>query len=225
LALDKARTSMGVKIMLIILAVAMVGYLSAGLIGFFGSSGNNGSNSTSKGTLTTIASQYTQSIAAYDNVLRSDPTSYTVLVNAGNAYYDWALKVQDASSTDQALLGADQPMWIAAQRYYERALALNSDDPPVSVDLAIAYFYTGDTAKAIDTAGAVAKKHADFAPAWFNLGVFYGSSGDNATALADFKKAVALDPQGTSINLSYAQQQITQLQGSVTATGSATTTP
>lgn len=223
MALDKSRTSLGVKIVLIILAIAMVSYLGGGLLGIFSSSGT--SSTTKSDVLGTIAAQYTQTVASNDAILRSDPTSYTVLVNQGNTYFDWAIKVQQASGTDQALLGTDQPMWLAAQQYYARAQAVKADDPPVNVDLAIAYFYSGETTKAIVTATTVSKKHADFAPAWFNLGVFYGSSGNNAAAIAAFERAVALDPKGTNINASYAQQQIQTLKGSTTAPGSTTTTP
>ena len=219
LALDKSRTSLGVKIVLIFVAVAMVGYLAPTLFGLFGSSGKTANTNTD--VLASIASQYTSTVAANDSVLRSDPASYTILVNQGNTYFDWALKVQQASASNQALLGSDQPMWLSAQQYYARAQALKADDPPVNVDHAITLFYSGETTKAIGVASAVTKKHADFAPGWFNLGVFYSSIGNNAVALAALEKAVALDPKGASINLTYAQQQIATLKGST----SATTTP
>ncbi len=223
MALDKSRTSLGVKIVLIFVAIAMVGYLAPTLFGLFGSSGSGAT--TKSDVLSSLSAQYAPTIASYDAILRSDPTSYTVLVNTGNAYFDWAVKVQQASSTDQALLGADQPMLLSARQYYERAQAVQADDPPVAVDLAITYFYSGETTRAIATATTVTKKHADFAPAWFNLGVFYGSNGNNPAAITAFEKAVALDPKGQSINLQYAQQQLQTLKGSTAAPGSTTTTP
>ena len=92
MALDKSRTSLGVKIVLIFVAVAMVGYLVPTLFGLFGSSWSNPSNTanTAQDASAQIAQKYSATVAANDAALQSDPTSYTVLVNQGNTYYDWA---------------------------------------------------------------------------------------------------------------------------------------
>ena len=168
-------------------------------------------------------------MAANDAALQSNPTSYTVLVDQGNAYFDWGIDLQQASSTNEALRGADQPLWISAQQYYERATTVKSDDPNVTIDYAIATFYSGDAVKAITIAEKVRKEQPDFAPAWFNLGVFYQAQGRNADAYNAYQKALALDPSGNNINGDYAKQQVAALKGSTNATGSApssvTTTP
>ena len=221
MAIDKSRTSVGVKVVLVLVALAMVSYLVPTLFGLFGSTGSttDGTASTSSDVLGQIAQKYTATVAAFDAALQSEPTSYTVLVNQGNTYFDWGMDVVQAASTNQALAGSEQPMWLSARQYYERALAIQQE-PAVSVDLSIAYFYSGETTKAVVLASSVTTSQPDFAPAWFNLGVFYASQGNNAGAIEAFEKTLALDPNGQSTNKDYATQQLAALKGSSPTTTS-----
>jgi tetratricopeptide (TPR) repeat protein len=218
-AIDKSRTSLGVKIVLVLVALAMVSYLVPSLFGLFGSSGTTSNPAASGDVLAQIAQKYTATVAANNAALQSEPTSYTVLVSQGNTYFDWGMAVIQAAQTNQTLQGNEQPMWLAARQYYERAAAIKKE-PSVSVDLAIAYYYSGETTKAIGVAGTVSEEQPDFAPAWFNLGVFYASQGDNAKAIQAFEKSLALDPQGKSTNKDYATQQLAALKGSTATTTS-----
>lgn len=224
MALDKSRTSLGVKIVLIFVAVAMVGYLVPTLFGLFGSSGSNTPQSA-QDVSAQIAQKYTAKIAANDSVLQSDPTSYTVLVVQGNNYYDWANEMSQAAQDNASLSGADQPMWLSARQYYERAVEINAGDPSVGTDLSIAYFSSGETTKAIVTAEGVSVANPDFASAWFNLGVFYAASSDNPKAIVAFEKAVALDPKGDKINVEYAKQSLQTLKSAGGTSTPSTTTP
>lgn len=221
MAIDKSRTTIGVKVMLIVLALVMVGYLGSGVLGVFDlfKSTGSSSNTSSADVLGQISQKYTGTVAAFNTALASDPASYTVLVNMGNTYFDWGMDVAQAASTNQSLTGSDQPMFLSARQYYERALKIKQE-PAVSVDLAISYFYSGDATQAIATAEATTKTQADFAPAWFNLGIFYSATGNNAAAIGAFEKAVALDPDGKSTNVAYAKQSLATLKGSSTATTS-----
>jgi tetratricopeptide (TPR) repeat protein len=225
-ALDKSRTSVGMKVMLVVIAVAMIGYLSAGLIGAFSLfSGPKQTTGTSTDTTAQIAQKYTARVAANDAALASEPASYAVLVNQGNTYFDWGVEVSKAASTNTALQGSEQPMWLSAAQYYEKATKVKNDDPKVAVDLSIAYFYSGETTKAIVTAEVVRVKNPDFAPAWFNLGVFYSATGNTPAAVAALEKAVALDPKGKNINLDYAKQQLQTLKAAGGTSTPATTAP
>lgn len=208
--------------MLVVLAVVMVGYLGGGLLGIFDlmSGGNTNSTQTQTDVLTQLSQKYTPTVTAYNAALASDPTSFTVLVNMGNTYFDWGMAVVQASSTNQTLVGAEQPMWLSARTFYERAVKVKGDEPNVNTDLAIAYFYSGETSQAIATALAVTTTQADFAPAWFNLGVFYNASGQNSAAIAAFEKTLELDPEGKVSNKAYAEQTLASLKG-----GSAPTSP
>jgi len=219
-AIDKSRTSVGVKVVLVLVALAMVSYLVPTLFGLFGSNGSTTSDSTSPNdVLAQIAQKYTATTQAFDAALESDPTSYTVLVNQGNAYFDWGMDVVQAASTNQALQGSEQPMWLSARTYYEKALQIKQE-PAVSVDLSITYFYSGETTKAIAIASSVTTSQPEFAPAWFNLGVFHAAQGNNPAAIVAFEKSIALDPNGQSTNKDYATQQLAALKGSSPTTTS-----
>ncbi len=226
MAIDKSRTSLGVKIVLIFVAVAMVGYLVPTLFGLFGTSGSGGGDSnTAADASAQIAQQYTMRVASNDAILRSDPTSYTALVDQGNAYFDWADAVGRAAQDNQLLLGADQPMWLAARQFYERANEIKGDNPNVGVDLAIAYFRSGETTMAIAMAEGVQKLAPTFTQAPYHLGVFYGASGDSAKAIVAFERALELDPDGQIIDTSYVQQQLQALRQAARASAPATTSP
>lgn len=225
MALDKSRTSLGVKIVLVMVAVSMVAYLVPTLFGLFSSTGSSAdSASGTTDASAQIAQKYTARVAANDERLRSDPATYAVLVDQGNAYFDWGMDVVQAAESNQALRGADAPMWVAAKQFYERALAVDSKDPNVNVDFAIATFYSGDPAKAVVIATDVTKKQPDFAPAWFNLGVFYAGLNEPAKAYAAFQKSIDLDPEGKNTNIAYAKEQLEALKGSASATSSVTAT-
>jgi tetratricopeptide (TPR) repeat protein len=79
---------------------------------------------------------------------------------------------------------------------------------------------------------AVIKKDPAFAPAYYNLGIFYQAQGFNDLAVVAYQKFLALDPTGKQGNADYVKQQLKALGapesasgGSSIATGSAPTTP
>lgn len=222
MALNKAQTSLGVKIVLIIVAISMVGFLFPAIISMFsGSDSNSNANTnTATGTLDQIASKYNAQVAQNDATLAQDPANYAVLVAQGNTYFDWALDVMNAGQSNQQLLGADQPYWLSARQYYERALEATEADSPVETDLSIAYYYSGETTKAVVAVTKVTERDPKFASAWFNLGVFLGALGQNERAIAAYERALALDPTGQGINVEYAQGQLDALKGSASATTS-----
>lgn len=217
MALNKAKTSLGIKVALILLIVAFVVSFIPALGGLFSSPGGTATPATNDPVQAANA-QYQPTVAALTSQLQSDPESYTALVALGNTYFDWALSVQQASQTSTASIGAEQPLWVASKDAYERAVKVKNDESGVVVDFAITQFYTGDTTGAIKTAEGIRKKDATFAPAWFNLAVFYGAQGDNAKSLKYFKKAIELDPKGESVSVDYAKQQVAALE-SQTGTG------
>lgn len=218
MALNKSQTSLGVKVILIVLIVAFVASFIPFVSGAF--TGNNSGTATN-GTTDSIDQQFQPTVASLTSVLQSDPESYTVLVSLGNSYFDWAAQKQQASQTSTSAAGADQPLWVAAKDAYRRALAVKTGEAPVMVDYAITAFYTGETNEAIKAAEAVVKTNPEFAPAHFNLGLFYKALGQNAKAITAFQTYLKLDPQGQQGDTAFAQSQLDELKGA----SSATTTP
>lgn len=222
MALNKKQTSLltkiGIGFVAVLLVISFVPWSSLGLFG----PTDTGTTDATAGSLDAIAAQYSPAVAAYDQVLASEPTSYTVLVNQANTYFDWALDVQQAASTQAALAGSDRPLWLSATSFYERAVAVQDGAPAVVTDLSIAYYYTGQTDKAIATVEPVLVSSPDFAQAFFNAGVFYSSAGQGEKATAALTKYLELDPEGTSGNRDFAQTTLDELAAPSTA---ATTTP
>lgn len=217
MALNKAQTSLGVKVILIFLIIAFVASFIP-LVGGVFSGGNGTANQPGQlSTRESIDQQFQPTVASLTAQLQSEPESYPVLVSLGNTYFDWAIQLQQASQTDSATIGADQPLWVAAKDAYERALAVKQGEAPVTVDYAITLFYTGETNAAIKTAEQVTKDTPDFGPAYFNLGVFYNALGETDKAVAAYEKYLKLDPTGArGGDPAYAKSEIARLKGQVT---------
>lgn len=218
MAINKANSPAWVKVTLIVLIVAFVASVTgAGLFSFFANlGGGDDTTGTTPGTSTADA-QYQGAVDALTAQLQSQPESYTVLVSLGNTYFDWAVaKQQETNSLDQAAA-----LWTSAKDAYARAVAVNNTESPVRVDFAITLFYTGDTAQAIEVAEGVVEDDPEFGPAYFNLGVFLESLGENERAVPMFQRYLELDPQGAGGgDPEYARQQISAFQS-----GATTTTP
>ena len=193
MALDKKNTSLvtkiGLGIIALVLVLAFVPWDSFGLVG---GSGGSDSSDGSTGQLEAIAAQYSATINGNDQMLASDPTSYTVLVTQGNTYFDWAIAVQQAGAQNLE----DRPIWTSAAVFYERALEVQPGDPSISTDLAIAKYYSGNTEGAIVIVEEVMVTNPDFAPAFFNAGIFYRAAGMSQQAATAMKRYLELDPQG-----------------------------
>lgn len=220
MAINKAKTSVGTKVVLIVLIVAFVAsFISIGA-GLFSGGQATGTQPTGTDPLAAVNAQYQPTVAALTSSLQSQPESYTALVSLGNTYFDWAAAVQQASQTTTSAVGADQPLWVSAKDAYSRALEVKKDEPPVTVDYAITLFYTGETTKAVKIATDVTKQTPEFAPAYLNLGIFYRALGQNDEALAAFNQAIKLDPDGKQTNTEFAKTQVQELKS-----GNATSTP
>ena len=201
MALNKKQTSMFWKVFAGIVGVALI--LAFIPWNSFGFSGGSQTDDQDAGALESIAAQYGNTAAFYTEALASDPESVSALVGAGNVYSDWAI---DAGQASQGT-GAELPMRIAAINYYEQAQAIEPTST-VGVDLAIAYFYTGRTAQAIQTAEAVLAANPEFVPAHFNIAIFYDASGQRELAIAAAQKYQELDPEGQFGDPAIAEQVI-----------------
>lgn len=212
MALNKKQTSMFAKIMVVMLAVALVfGVLLDFVLNVqLGGNGNDsGQEQGAQGAFETISAEFANRIAANDQALGADPADYAVLVDQGNAYFDWAVKVQ----SDQTLapLALDAPLWVSAVTYYDRALKAKPGDPNVATDMAVAQFYSRDTTGAIATVEAVLKQDAKFSTALFNAGIFYSAQKQNEKAIDFFERFLEADPEGKTGNPQFAREQIEAL--------------
>lgn len=216
MAINKSSSPAWVKVTLIILIIAFVASITGmGLLSLFTGTGQDAATTANSATTSAADTQYQGTVSSLTSLLQSDPTSYTVLVQLGNSYFDWAVAKQSEAAGAQA--GADLPLWTSAKDAYSRAIAVNDAESPVVVDFAITLFYTGDTAKAIEWIERVIERDPTFAPAHFNGGIFYEAAGQNDKAIAAFTKYLELDPEGSGGgDPAYAKQQLTSLEGTAT---------
>lgn len=224
MALDKKQTSLltkiGIGLIAAVLVLAFIPWDSIGL----GGGGNTQDPATGTGQLEAIAARYAPTIAANDQKLASEPTSYTVLVTQGNVYFDWAIDVQQASQS-----GADLPIWLAASVYYGRAIEQQSGDPNVATDYAVSLYYSGNTQAAIDVIEPVLEENPDFAVAFYNAGIFYDTAGRGADAVRVMQRYIELDPSGQTGSPDVAQDvidsNINAPQSAPTTSAPSTSTP
>ena len=108
--------------------------------------------------------------------LKLDPKNPDLLVNVGNSYYD-----------------AQQ--YPVAVDYYGRALEMKPSDASVRTDMATAYWYMGDTDRAIAEFNKSLSYEPNKANALFNLGlVKWRGKMDVNGAVADWEKLLATNP-------------------------------
>lgn len=223
MALDKSQTSLIAKIIIIlfglVLIIGLAGPSFMGLVGLQGCTATNTGGGDSASTLDTIASRYRPVAESWEGILASDPTSATALVTLGNLHFDWANEVRQAAQTQGLPAGSDTSIVEIAISYYERALGAGASTPEVRTDLAIAYYYANQPDKAASTIEGVTAEFPDFAPAFFNGGIFYEAMGRTDDAIASFQRYLELDTEGASGNPDYAQERITALQQSGSGEG------
>ncbi len=220
MAINKRNASPMMRIGIAAVALILVMALMPGVFALFSPRPTQDSPTTGQGQLEQIAAQYGPRIAALDGMLESQPTSYTVLMQVGHTYFDWGAEIQQAGL---GASGEDRPMWLAAASFYDRALELDASIPPDLVDAAIAHFYSGNTTKAIELGEAAVAVDPEFAPAHYNLGVFYRSVGRQVEAIAAYEKAIELDPEGQVTNVEQARLALLDMAAETGTEG--TTTP
>ena len=226
MALNKAKTSLGMKVLLIILIVAFLGsFMYGGFVGIVDAFRGTGTqSSTSTDPVTAVNNTNKARVDPLLAAQASDPTSYTVLVNLGNAYMDWGDGLgQLVNLKSGAQLTAQQQKYAneATDKYakaraaYAQAVALKPGDSGVTVDYAISTYYSsGDTTSAIAIAEPVTVSDPTFVNAWLNLGVFYSQSaapGAKAKAIAAYNEVLKLDPTGAKVDVAAVKQRLKDL--------------
>lgn len=224
MALNKARTSIGVKVLISILIIALLSlFMYSGIAGIF-QLFQTSSTTTASSTVDPIAAinQKNQStVDALKALAASQPTSYTAQVNVANAYFDWAQELSQPqagqSQLTTAAMVAASTTWSQARAAYDQAAKLGKKfDPSVQTDRSISTFYSNDATAAIKLAREVTVKQPSFAPAWLNLGLYYDATNNTVLAVAAYSKYLVLDPKGKAVT--YATSRLKALGASVPAT-------
>jgi cytochrome c-type biogenesis protein CcmH/NrfG len=163
------------------LAFALSGTLFGLLVGWIIGSQQGGASPSPVATTTTPAASPapnldTAAAVRLEQQAEADPSNAAVRVSMGNLYFD-------AERFDQAI------------PWYEAALALNPNDVNVSTDLAVAYYYSNQTGRAlaqIDQSLAVDPEHLK---TLLNQGIIRAFGDQDLEGAAEsWERVVALAP-------------------------------
>jgi len=223
-ALNKAHTSIWVKVLIIILIVAFVSLFMYqglyGLVALFQQPQTTQQTTTDPVALINQKNQAT--VDFLKQQLASSPSSYTASVNLANGYFDWANELSTPASGQSqittAAMTAAFTQWAAARAAYDAASKLaTSFDPSVQTDRSYAALYSNDATAALAIVKVVTQKAPNFSQGWVHLGIYYEALGNTAAAIPAYERYLQLDPKGQ--NASYVQSRLKALAGgSSTAT-------
>ncbi|AVX19465.1 Tetratricopeptide repeat-containing protein [Carboxydocella sporoproducens DSM 16521] len=157
-------------------------------------------------------------ISQLEEIVKKNPQDIDAKDALGTAYFN------QGSSKLQA---GDQK---GAQQDLQRAIALFNDVLKVKPqkietlgDLATAYYYTGDTVKAIELAQKALSINPDFTPARLNLAIYLSSQGKYQEAINELKKIPATSPDYATAQARIKEYQQALTQPAPSGTGSAGT--
>lgn len=200
MAIDKSRTPMWMKVVIVLVALTFVVGIGFSSLATACSTLTPGvtppptTSASATQTVDAIALQYTPVIQALEASVTADPKNYDLLLAQAQNYYGWGQQVQQ--SLGESNSGQDVPIWKAASTYYARALAERPGDVPTMGDYAVTLFYSGDVPAAIVQGEKVRVADPKFGPNLFNLGIFYANSGDTVKAKAAFEAYLVVEPAG-----------------------------
>ncbi|HEY3375003.1 MAG TPA: tetratricopeptide repeat protein [Candidatus Aquicultor sp.] len=167
--LDKKRVGIVTKIGAVVVSLAFIVVYIPSLLDTLGSNSSN--------TATNNTGNVSGTITQLEAAAAKNPNKADSWISLGNAYYD-------ANQKDKA---------IAA---YEKGLALDPKNVQAKVDMSISYFSIGQIETATAQALDATKVNPEFAPAYYNLGVFYTAQGRTGEAIKAYEKYIKLDKAG-----------------------------
>lgn len=210
MAFDKNNTPGWMKVVIVAFAVILVVSMC---LPFFSSCSFNSDNApqqaeesdqqtdstTNTTTVAAVKQKYSGIISSQEQKLADNPDNTTAMASLGNNYMDMANAMRAASdysgNEDQV-----EEAFATAADYYGQYLAKETSQA-VSVDHAVCLFYGGKADEGLaELTAYVESDGADYAMAWFNLGVMHytGETPDYAAAVEAFNKAAELDSDGSA---------------------------
>lgn len=183
--LDKARASIFIKIIAVVIAISFVLSLmpfvgGAAISEFFKSIFVSSEQPTQE-----------QEIAKLKSVIKKEPKNVKAHVDLGNLYFD-------GQNYEKAI------------EYYDLALKLNPEDIDVMVDMGTSHFRLDDPDKALEVFRRAVAVDPEHAMAWYNMGVVFKEQGDTVNVQFAWSRYLELEPTGEQAE--QVRQELTQLQ-------------
>lgn len=163
-----------------ILAIALAVFAGVLALAFYASqiTGGNGGSAGVPTEFRDLLSAQQRSLLDGLTTLETNPNDLESIKEVANAYYSLHEQTGGAAYAQK---GID---------YYSRYLQSRPEDVDVRTDMAVLYFYTGETDRAIQEASRVLEEERDHTQANFNLGIFYWRGRSDYQAAANQFMAV-----------------------------------
>ena len=209
------------KIPLGILAVAVAVFAAIVVVAFYGPGRSATRQATIPVEFKELLSASQRQALDYLTTLQTNTNDEDALRGMGDFYYDLRDQTNNVRYALQAV------------GYYQRYLKLQPEDPNVRTDLAVEYFYTGQTDKAIKETAEVIAQNPRHLQANYWLGVFYWQAErrDYAAAATQMQRVIELTKDDPNQHALYQQAALAlaQIRKDAAAAGkplpSDTTTP
>lgn len=200
------------KIPLGILTMAVAVFAAIVVVAFYGPGRPAATRSASlPQEFKELLSPAQRSALDYLTALQTNHNDKESLRGMGNFYYDLRQQTNDVRYALQAIT------------YYDRYLKLEPSDPNARTDLAVSYFFTGQTDKAIKEAAQVLSRNATHLQANYWLGIFYWQAErrDYPAASSQLKRVLELTKDDANQHALYEQAQLalTQVEKDAAAAG------
>lgn len=159
--------------------------------------------------LTELDEDYDSTLDLYFNLVDGDDESTTVYYEyIADTYYDWGYDVM----TGEDSLYEYTDLFDLSATYYNTYL-LTNEDSDATVNLAMAYFYSGDTDSGIEVLEERIGEDPENAILYSRLGILYAESGDYDTATEYLDQAIELDPDDEAGAKSEAETELSVIEG------------
>lgn len=120
--------------------------------------------------------------------IAADASRAALAAGKADAHDHMVLALESAAADDHA----------SAQSWFDRALAIEPQNPAILTGLASWYRQTGRLRDAVLACDAAVRLAPDYADAWLERGVILGVGGSSAAARASFATAARLDPRNSA---------------------------
>ncbi len=186
------------KIPLGILAVAVAVFAAIVVVAFYGPGRAQSPRGDVPVEFKELLNSAQRQALDYLTTLETNPNEEAALRGMGDYYYDLREQTNNVRFALQAI------------SYYERYLKLEPGDPGVRTDLAVEYFRTGQTDKAIKETAEVVAKDSRHLQANYWLGIFYWQAErhDYATAAAQMQRVIELTQNDPNQHAMFQQAQL-----------------
>lgn len=120
--------------------------------------------------------EYEKAVAAYQKVLEKEPDNTKAMITIGNSY-------SNMNQPEKALA------------WYKKIDVAKIDDPVVLYNIGIFHFNANNLQGAVDFLKRSTELKEDFLDGWYQLGMAYMGTGDNAAAIKSFETYLSHDKE------------------------------